>query len=56
MGHEPREEAEDAVHHVYARGNGRQDIYVDDQDRRTYLAMLRMVVRRHRWRCLAYCL
>jgi putative transposase len=56
MGHEPRQEADGAVHHVFARGNRRQEIYVDDADRRTYLAMLRAVTRRHRWRCLAYCL
>jgi REP element-mobilizing transposase RayT len=56
MGHQPRHEGEDAVHHVYARGNRRQEIFVDDQDRRTYLGMLGSVVRRCRWRCLAFCL
>jgi putative transposase len=56
MGHPPREEEEGAVHHVFARGNGRQNIYIDDADCRTYLAMLRAVVKRYRWRCLAYCL
>jgi putative transposase len=56
MGLQPREEEPGAIHHVYARGNRRQDIFVDDNDRRAYLAMLRKVVRRHRWSCLAYCL
>jgi REP element-mobilizing transposase RayT len=56
MPRKPREDVEGGVHHVYARGNGRHDIYLDDGDRRTYLAMLGRVVMRKRWRCLAYCL
>jgi len=52
----PREELEGAVHHVYARGNGKQRIFLDDQDRRTYLFLLRRVITQHEWRCLAYCL
>jgi putative transposase len=56
MPRRPREELEGAVHHVFARGNDRRDIYVDDVDRRVYLAMLGRVTRRQRWRCLSYCL
>jgi REP element-mobilizing transposase RayT len=56
MGRKPREEVEDGIHHVYARGNRRQAIFLDDDDRWAYLAMLRGVVRHHRWRCLAFCL
>jgi putative transposase len=41
---------------VYARGNDRRDIFVDDVDRRLYLETLGGVVRWKRWRCLAYCL
>ena len=52
----PREEIEDGVHHVYARGNGGREIFLDDADRWRYLAMLGDVVVRMRWRCLAYCL
>lgn len=52
----PREDVEGAVHHVYARGNRREDIYVDDVDRRTYLSLLAGVVRSCGWRCLMYCL
>ncbi len=51
-----RQELEGAVHHVFARGNDRREIYVDDVDRRIYLATLGRVTRRQRWRCLAYCL
>jgi putative transposase len=51
-----REEAEGAVHHVYARGNDQQVIYRDVVDRQTYLGLLDRVVRVTGWRCLAYCL
>jgi putative transposase len=56
MPRKPREEVEGAVHHVFARGNNRRDIYVDDVDRRIYLTTLGRVTRRQRWRCLSYCL
>jgi putative transposase len=52
----PREEVEGGVYHVYARGNDRRPIYLDDVDRRIYLAMLARTVRLTGWRCLAYCL
>lgn len=42
--------------HVFARGNGRQDIFRGDADRRLYLLLLGQVVVRQRWSCLAYCL
>jgi REP-associated tyrosine transposase len=44
------------VHHVYARGNNKQDIFLCDRDREVYLATLADVVGRKRWACLAYCL
>jgi putative transposase len=52
----PREEFPGAIVHVYARGNRKQPIYVDDVDRRSYLFLLGQVVVRQGWRCLAYCL
>jgi putative transposase len=52
----PRPEIEGGVHHVFARGNDRRAIYLDDLDRRIYLAILGRVTRQRRWRCLAYCL
>lgn len=42
--------------HVYARGNRKADIFRDDGDRQTYLALLGRVVTRMRWVCLGYCL
>lgn len=52
----PREELEGGVHHVYARGNRGEDIYLDNADRQNYLRMLGQIVVKWRWRCLAYCL
>jgi putative transposase len=56
MARKPRIEEADGVHHVFARGNGRQRIYLDDVDRLSYLALLARVVGWKRWRCLAFCL
>jgi len=51
-----RIEYEGAVYHVTSRGNGRQDIYVDDKDRQAFLEILGDVVKRFNWTCHAYCL
>lgn len=45
-----------ALYHVTARGNARQDIYLDDGDRRQFLDLLAHAVNRHDWYCHAYCL
>lgn len=45
-----------AVHHVYARGNARRLIYLDDRDRQRYLDLLAHVVAAKDWACMAYCL
>jgi putative transposase len=52
----PRAEYESGLYHVYARGNRKQPIYVDDRDRARYLNMLGRVTTKMRWRCLSYCL
>ena len=44
------------VYHVYARGNRRQHIFDDDDDRREYLSVWGSVARDFGWRPLAYCL
>ena len=45
-----------AVYHVTSRGNARQAIVADDDDRRQFLAILAHVVDRYGWLCHAYCL
>lgn len=45
-----------AFYHVTSRGNARQKIHSDDQDRAQFLVTLARVVDRYAWRCHAYCL
>jgi putative transposase len=52
----PREEVEDGIQHVYARGNDRRRVFFADVDRRIYLATLGRTVAWAGWHCLAYCL
>ena len=47
---------EGGIFHVYARGNAKQAVYLDDVDRLTYLRLLGTTVTKRSWRCLAYCL
>ncbi len=44
------------LYHVTSRGDRREDIFRDDQDRLTWLAVLGEVCDRFHWRCHAYCL
>ncbi len=51
-----RIEFPDALYHVTARGDRREAIFDDDQDRRTFLSTLEQVVNRFNWVCHAWCL
>ena len=51
-----RIEFPDAFYHVTARGDRREAIFDDDQDRRTFLSTLEQVVNRFNWVCHAWCL
>jgi len=44
------------VYHVTSRGNAREAIFIDDEDRGVFLDVLSMVVERFKWFCHAYCL
>jgi putative transposase len=46
----------EGLYHVTARGAGRIRIFRDDEDRRTFLALLGKTVRRNDWICHAFCL
>ena len=46
----------DAIYHVMARGNGRQDIVQDDADRGRLVACLERAVRRSGWSLYCLCL
>jgi REP element-mobilizing transposase RayT len=43
-----------ALYHVTTRGNARQDIFVDDEDRRQFLGLLAHVVSRFHLRLHAF--
>ena len=45
-----------ALYHVTSRGDGQDDIYLDDVDREVYLAVLNDVCERFNWVIHAYCL
>jgi putative transposase len=45
-----------AVYHVTSRGNARNKIFSDDQDREVFLSILATVVKRYNWLCHGYCL
>lgn len=45
-----------AIYHVTSRGNARNLIFEDDEDRRLFQDCLGAVVVRLRWRCHAFCL
>ena len=51
-----RIEYEGAVYHITSRGNARERIFVDDEDRDVFLAALGETVIRYGWICHAYCL
>lgn len=56
MPRRPREEEAGAIHHVYARGNNKESIFLRDEDREEYLRLLGLEVVRCEWRVLALCL
>jgi REP-associated tyrosine transposase len=45
-----------ALYHVTSRGDRREAIFEDDDDRLLFLAVLKEVVERFNWLCHAYCL
>jgi REP element-mobilizing transposase RayT len=45
-----------AAYHVTARGNNRQKIFLDDRDKKRFLAVLEQAVARFRLKLIAFCL
>jgi putative transposase len=46
----------DGYFHVFARGVAETPVFVDDEDRRTFLALLASATNRHRWQFHTLCL
>ncbi len=51
-----RLEFPDALYHITSRGDRRESIFDDDDDRTTFLRVLGEVVERFNWLCYAWCL
>ena len=51
-----RIEVAGGLYHITSRGNGREDIYLDDNDRALWLQVFGDVCERFNWICHAYCL
>ena len=51
-----RSELPDGVYQVTTRGVFGRLIYLDHADRRTFLEIFVLVIRRHHWECHAFCL
>src|SRR6267143_5095116 len=45
-----------AIYHVMNRGNRREDIFIDDEDRRKFLTTLEEACQKTGWQVHAYCL
>jgi REP element-mobilizing transposase RayT len=45
-----------AVYHITSRGNAKQTIFLENQDRHKFLEVLSTVIERCSWLCHAYCL
>lgn len=45
-----------AIYHITSRGNARENIYVNNADRKKFLSILGDTVDRYNWICHAYCL
>ena len=52
----PRPQSPGATYHVTTRGNRKQEIFSDDQDRLRFLQLLEHLVSGLDWRCHTYCL
>ena len=51
-----RLEFSNALYHMTSRGDRREDIYEDDEDRITFLSILGKVVAEYNWICHGYSL
>ena len=45
-----------ALYHITSRGDGQEPIYLDDSDRKVFLAVLAQICERYHWVCHSYCL
>jgi putative transposase len=51
-----RTELAGGIHHITARGNSKQAVFLDQVDHLIFTRLLRRVIERYGWRCLTFCL
>jgi putative transposase len=56
MPRRPRDQPAGSIHHITARGSRRGTVFVDDDDRRAFIAALGECQRATGWTCMAFCL
>ena len=56
MARPSRIEFANALYHLTSRGNRREYIYLNDNDRKSFLSVLLQVCERYNWVCHGYCL
>ncbi len=56
MARQPRKRSANDLYHVTVRGTGKIALFHDDADRRLFLILLGIVVRRFDWRLYDYCI
>jgi len=50
-----RDQGQDAIYHIWSRGNARQTVFHSDEDYLLFLRILELAVIRHSWLCHAFC-
>jgi putative transposase len=56
MARQLRIEYPGALYHITSRGNAKQAIFLDDEDRSMFIRILAKVVKEYEWKCYSYCL
>ena len=56
MARQLRIEYPGALYHITSRGNAKQSIFRDEEDRLLFLRLLGKTVKEHEWKCYSYCL
>lgn len=56
MSRKPRQKSQTGLYHITMRGNGKQLLFEDDEDRRRILSLIRSSIARFNIRLIAWCL
>jgi REP element-mobilizing transposase RayT len=56
MARQLRLEFPGALYHITSRGNNKQEVFLDDEDRRDFLDLTGKEIEQQKWKCYAYCI